>query len=110
MAQSYIVFDFGGNEDSAQQARYRLDHWRQTFHLTKKLEYKFEREAAGKKEDGDRIRVFVRLDFSDHERLSHQRWLERIPGEPPFKGLPSKVTRAGEAEFVATEKLFDDLN
>ncbi len=109
MAQSYIVFDFEGNEDSAQQARYRLDHWRQTFHLTKKLEYKFERKPAEKKEEGDRIRVFVRLDFSDHERLSHQRWIERIPVEPPFKGVPAKVIKSGEAEFAETTKLFDDL-
>jgi hypothetical protein len=110
MAQSYIVFDFGGNEDSAQQARYRLDHWRQTFHLTKKLDYKFERKPAEKKDDGEQIRVFIRLDFSDHERLSHQRWVERIPGEPPFKDAPAKITRTGEAEFAATVKLFDDLN
>src|SRR5580658_6462561 len=109
MAQSYIVFDFGGNEDSSQQARYRLDHWRQTFHLTKRLEYKFERKPAGKKEEGERIRVFVRLDFSDHERLSHQRWIERIPSEPPFKGTPAKIIRAGEAEFADTTKLFEDL-
>jgi hypothetical protein len=109
MAQSYIVFDFGGNEDSAQQARYRLDHWRQTFHLTKKLDYKFERKPAEKKEDGEQIRVFVRLDFSDHERLSHQRWVERIPVEPPFKGMPAKITRSGEAGFAETAKQFEEL-
>jgi hypothetical protein len=109
MAQSYIVFDFGGNEDSAQQARFRLDHWRQTFHLTKKLEYKFERKPAEKKDDGDQIRVFVRLDFSDHERLSHQRWVERIPVEPPFKGMPAKITKSGDAEFADTAKLFEEL-
>jgi hypothetical protein len=109
MAQSYIVFDFEGNEDSSQQARYRLDHWRQTFHLTKKLEYKFERKPVEKKEEGDRIRVFVRLDFSDHERLSHQRWIERIPVEPPFKGVPAKITRSGDEGFAETEKLFEEL-
>jgi hypothetical protein len=110
MAQSYIVFDFEANEESAQQARYRLDHWRQTFHLTKKLDYKFERKSAEKKDDGERIRVFVRLDFSDHEKLSHQRWVERIPGEAPFKGVSVKITRTGDAEFAATVKLFDDLS
>ncbi|HUK30227.1 MAG TPA: hypothetical protein VLV89_03875 [Candidatus Acidoferrum sp.] len=109
MAQSYIVFDFGANEDSAQQARNHLDTWRQTFHLSKKLEYKFERKPAEKKDEGDRIRVFVRLDFSDHEKLSHQRWIERIPMEPPFKGLPAKITRSGDAGFAETEKLFEEL-
>ncbi|MFZ0820823.1 MAG: hypothetical protein WAM91_12195 [Candidatus Acidiferrales bacterium] len=110
MAQSYIVFDFGGNEDSSQQARYRLDHWRQTFHLTKKLDYKFERKPAEKKGEGDQIRVFIRLDFSDHEKLSHQRWVERIPVEPPFKGVPAKITKAGDSDYVDTKKLFDDLS
>jgi hypothetical protein len=110
MAQSYIVFDFGGNEDSSQQARYRLDHWRQTFHLTKKLDYKFERKSAEKKGDSDQIRVLIRLDFSDHEKLSHQRWVERIPVEPPFKGTPVKITKAGDPDYADTKKLFDDLS
>jgi len=110
MAQSYIVFDFGGNEESAQQARYRLDHWRQTFHLTKKLDYKFERKTAEKKGDAEGIRVLIRLDFSEHEKLSHQRWLERIPAEPPFKGVSAATTRAGDPEFTDTKKLFDDLS
>ena len=110
MAQSYIVFDFGVNEDSAQQARHRLDGWKQAFHLAKKLEYKFERKPAGEKAGGDHILVIVRLDFSDHERLLHQRWMDRIPGEAPFKDAAPKVLNSGEPEFAATAKLFDDLN
>ena len=110
MAQSYIVFDFGANEESAQQARHRLDGWRQAFHLTKKLEYKFERKPGEKKDDSDRIRVLVRLDFSDHERLSHQRWIERIPGESPFKDASPRVLKAGETGFASAAELFDSLN
>jgi hypothetical protein len=56
------------------------------------------------------IRLIVRLDFSDHEKLSHQRWLDRIPSEEPFKDANPKIIRAGDPEFNATSELFDSLD
>ena len=166
MPQSYLIFDFGANEEAAQQARHRIEGWKQAFRLDKKLLLKFERSdvesAAGEKTEGEKvttaadktksgpvpsakargpkaeaektkaekpeagkteeeqtraeetndnqhIRLIVRLDFSDHERLSHQRWLERIPTEEPFKDASPKIVRHGEAEFAPTAKLFDSL-
>src|SRR5437867_6698575 len=48
MAHSYIRFDFGTDEDKAQQARHKLDGWRQAFRLDKKLQYKLDRpDSAG---------------------------------------------------------------
>jgi hypothetical protein len=122
MAQSFLVFDFGSNEEAAQQARHRIDGWKQAFRLDKKLLLKFDRKEAekegergagtGKEEpaskDG-RIVLIVRLDFSDHERLSHQRWLERIPSQAPFKDTQAKLIRQGDAEFANTEARFDAL-
>jgi hypothetical protein len=55
------------------------------------------------------IRILVRLDFSDHEKLSRQRWLERIPVEEPFKSAKSTVVRPGDPEFPATSDLYDTL-
>ncbi len=148
MAYSFLVFDFGGNEDAAQQARHRIEGWKQAFRLDKKLQVKFDRrepvtapEAAappkaakaatkGKSRTGAKsktagksdsksaeaavepseIRVIVRLDFSDHEKLSHQRWLDRIPAEEPFKSAHPKIVRAGESEFQVTSDLFDSLD
>jgi hypothetical protein len=116
MAQSFLVFDFGTDESLAQQARHRIEGWKQAFRLGKKLELKFERKepekAKGGKTDSDsseQIRLIVRLDFSDHERLSHQRWLDRIPSEEPFKSAKSEIIRHGEAEFEKTTELFDTL-
>ncbi|HEU0369354.1 MAG TPA: hypothetical protein VFR42_09105 [Candidatus Acidoferrum sp.] len=43
MAHIYMTFDFGTDEEKAQQARHRLDGWKQAFRLDKKLLYKFER-------------------------------------------------------------------
>ena len=148
MAHSFLIFDFGGNEDAAQQARHRIEGWKQGFRLDKKLQVKFERKeteanpdaapapkaaksgAKGKAKpgaksksggesasdansasaDSTQIRLIVRLDFSDHEKLSHQRWIERIPTEDPFKAASPRIFRAGEAEFKATSDLFDLLD
>ena len=150
MAYSFLIFDFGANEDAAQHARHRIEGWKQGFRLDKKLLVKFDRgepatardetpappptsskpAAKGKSKsggkpksestpdtqsapapaDGAQIHVIVRLDFSDHEKLSHQRWLDRIPVEEPFKDANPKVIRAGEPQFQATSDLFDSLD
>lgn len=120
MAQSYLIFDFGSDEAAAQQARHRIESWKQAFRLDKKILLKFDRQEASdpdggkakKKEEpaASRVRLLVRLDFSDHEKLSHQRWLERIPAEDPFKATRPEVVRSGEAAFEKTAELFDSLN
>jgi hypothetical protein len=149
MAHSFLIFDFGGDEETAQQARHRIEGWKQGFRLDKKLQVKFERKetdaaaevapksptkpaksaAKGKSKPGGKakstdgsapeadsaanapalIRLIVRLDFSDHEKLSHQRWIERIPTEEPFKAANPKIIRAGDADFKVTSDLFDSL-
>lgn len=117
MAQSFLIFDFGSDEEAAQQARHRIDRWKQAFRLDKKLLLKFDREERKDQEekkkdhgsDGQRILMIVRLDFSDHEKLSQQRWLDRIPSEAPFKEAHPKVIRQSDDEFTTTTKRFDDL-
>jgi hypothetical protein len=110
MAQSYLIFDFGANEEAAQRARHRIEGWRQAFRLGEKMQLKFERQAPKKTDGGERIRLLVRLDFSDHEKLSHQRWLDRIPAEEPFKEAAGQVVRHGDAAYDATADLFDTLD
>ena len=153
MAQSstselVLVFDFGSSEDVAQQARHRIDGWKQGFRLDKKLQVKFDRKetepqpaspsktSSGAAKDSSKtkpkassnshehdsskaeassesvsdIRLVVRLDFSDHEKLSHQRWLDRIPTEEPFKSTKFKIVRSGDPEFDKTSDLFDSLD
>ena len=134
MAQSFLVFDFGSDEESAQQARHKVDGWKQGFRLDKKVLLKFKRsepsegeaeaeEAQGEEKSGTKsrrkktaeasaketVQLIIRLDFSDHERLSHQRWLERIPSEAPFKDAQSKIIRQNDAEFAGTAEQFDSL-
>jgi hypothetical protein len=146
MAQTYLLFDFGSDEEKVQQARHKLEGWKQAFRLDKKLQYKLEREqvpepemSAAKAEPskaekpkpskakakskpkaktndklaetqnhGD-VKLLVRLYFSGHEKLSEQRWLDRIPAEEPFKSASPKIVRESEPEFAEILKQFDTL-
>jgi hypothetical protein len=155
MAHSYIRLDFGTDEEKAQQARHKLDGWRQAFRLDKKLQYKLDRpdsaavetvskrgpapkaappeKSKGKSAErtkgkeastkssappaekttaaaaNGKVSLLVRLYFSSHEKLSEQRWLDRIPSEEPFKSASPKVIHHGDAEFETTDKQFETL-
>jgi hypothetical protein len=154
MAHSYIRFDFGTDEEKAQQARHKLDGWRQAFRLDKKLQYKLDRPDSGPVETvskpepaakaaqpekskgkpaektkgkepstksgappaqkpvaatNGKVSLLVRLYFSSHEKLSEQRWLERIPSEEPFKSASPKVIHHGDVEFEAADRQFETL-
>lgn len=154
MAHSYIRFDFGTDEEKAQQARHKLDGWRQAFRLDKKLQYKVDRpeiaataatpnpepaakpappekskgkaaeKAKGKAASAKsspppsekpapapngKVSLLVRLYFSAHEKLSEQRWLDRIPSEEPFKSASPKVVHHNDPEFESTDKQFEAL-
>jgi hypothetical protein len=145
MPHIYMLFAFAKDEEKAQQARHKLETWKQAFRLDKKLLYKIERiaiEAA----DGDAadakstkpqkekkapakgkaakaktaveelppsnedIRLIVRLGFSGHEKLSEERWVQRIPSEEPFKEASPEIVKPGEAKFAATEQRFEELD
>lgn len=43
MAHTYLLFDFGNDEEKAQAARHKLEGWKQAFRLDKKLLYKLDR-------------------------------------------------------------------
>jgi hypothetical protein len=154
MAHSYIRFDFGTDEEKAQQARHKLEGWRQAFRLDKKLQYKVDRpesaaaetlpksetdataappekykgkaaekakgKAASAKSSAPpvekksaaangKVSLLVRLYFSSHEKLSEQRWLDRIPSEEPFKSASPKVVHHNDPEFESTDKQFETL-
>jgi hypothetical protein len=144
MAHTYMLFDLGSDEEKVQQARHKLENWKQAFRLDKKLQYKLEREqpdAPGESEaktepakaekpkaakantkskstsksdiaeseNSGPVKLFVRLYFSGHERLSEQRWLDRIPAEEPFKSASPKIVKETEPEFADILKQFDTL-
>ena len=141
MAHIYLLFDFAKDEQKAQQARHKLEGWKQAFRLDKKLLYKMERtsttpadsdatpakaekpektkrtakaKVAAKEEApppsaSEDIRLLIRLGFSGHEKLSEQRWLQRIPAEEPFHRASPTVVRPGDGNFEETETQFEEL-
>jgi hypothetical protein len=50
MSHIYIKLDFGTDEEKAQQARHKLDGWKQAFRLDKRLLYKLDRPESGSAE------------------------------------------------------------
>jgi hypothetical protein len=154
MAHTYLLFDFGTDEEKAQLARHKLEGWKQAFRLDKKLQYKLERaqdesetkaasehsekpaetpktekpktKASSKSKakhkskhaedsaeeapvSNGKVNLLVRLYFSGHEKLTEQRWLDRIPTEEPFKEASPRVVRQGEEQFDEIVKQFDSL-
>jgi hypothetical protein len=143
MAQTYLMFDFGTDEAKVQQARHKLDSWRQAFRLDKKLQFKFDRGEGSPPEEAvdaakpaseapksnaakpkskskpaeahtaaqnSAVKLLVRLYFSPHEKLSQQRWIDRIPTEEPFKSATVKVIPEDAPEFADTVSKFDSLD
>jgi hypothetical protein len=139
MAHTYMLFDFGADEDKAQQARHKLEGWKQAYRLDKKLQLKFDRasetqqaEEAPKQESAEKpkskssektknnsanqsesksgsVKLLVRLYFSAHEKLSEQRSLDRILADELFKGSDPKVVRASDKDFPDIDKQFEAL-
>jgi hypothetical protein len=67
-------------------------------------------EAASKETPSpEPVKLLIRLDFSSHEKLSEQRWVDRIPTEDPFQAASPKVIKPNDTEFADTEKQFEDL-
>jgi hypothetical protein len=135
MPHIYMQFDFGKDEEKAQLARHKLEVWKQAFRLDKKLLYKFERASDGEPAaepvaakpekskakskakhepeapaSNETVKLVLRLGFSNHEKLSEQRWVDRIPTEEPFLGASPKVLKPGDVHFSDTEKQFEELN
>lgn len=128
-SSTFLLFDFGTNEDAAQQARHKLEGWKQAFRLDKKLLFKFERAEAPAAEHAEKpkakekgrgkpkeasvpsgaVKLIIRLHFSDHEKLSRQRWIERIPIEEPFKDAAPRAVHPADADFSETTNRFDEL-
>jgi hypothetical protein len=152
MAHIYMSFDFGTDEEKAQQARHKLEMWKQAFRLDKKLLYKFDRESdetaapedaaeksdesekAAKKSKGSKsskskshskkktdaddgggdtpngnVKLYLRLAFSGHEKMTEERLLKKFPAEEPFSGLSPKAVKDGDTEFAELEEKFDSL-
>jgi len=71
-----------------------------------KAKEKEEPEAPASNEN---VKLLLRLAFSSHEKLSEQRWVQRIPTEEPFQAASPVVLKNGDARFAEVEKQFEEL-
>ena len=152
MPHIYFSFDFGTDEEKVQQARHKLEMWKQAFRLDKKMLYKFERESeaeassadggqkieetekagkkgkpakAGKPKSGGKrteeadggagaatgnVKLYLRLAFSGHEKMTEERLLKKIPSEEPFSGFSPQAVKDQDADFAELEAKFDSLD
>jgi chromatin remodeling complex protein RSC6 len=68
-------------------------------------------KSASKQEskDGGNVQLLVRLGFSGHEKITENRWVERIPTEEPFVAASPVTVKPNDTQFDETEKRFEDL-
>ena len=86
MAHTYMVFEFP-NEEKAQQARHKLEGWKQAFRLDKKLQVKFDRGDEATTESADAA--------AEHES-EH--------ADEPKRGAKSKSGSAKSAKATKSKK------
>jgi hypothetical protein len=125
MSQTILIFDFKTNEESAQAAWHKAESWKKGFRLGNEIAVKFERtqneapedeksekpkKKSETKEEKSHIRLLVRLAFSDHEKLTYTRWLDRIPTEEPFKNAKHEIHNQNDPGYEKAQELFDSLD
>ena len=130
MAHTYLLFDFGTDEEKAQLARQKLErpddeakdepeYAHEAAEKSKAEKPKAKSKAKHKSKESEvseeapaangKVNLLVRLYFSGHEKLTEQRWLDRIPSEEPFKEASPRVIRHGEEQFDEVDKQFESL-
>jgi hypothetical protein len=112
MFQSYLIFEFAPDALQLQQVRQRLNGWKQALRLGNRLQFKFsdpEASPDATAENARKIQLWVRLEFSAHERLSYHQWLERLRSEEPFKRNLVRVHSLREPGFEQLEEQFRAL-
>jgi hypothetical protein len=107
MSHIYIKLDFGTDEEKAQQARHKLDGWKQAFRLDKKLQYRLERpegpagEAAAKAETVEKAAPAAAAKSKGKTKAKSS---ESVP-EKPEATANGKVSLLVRLYFSAHEKL-----
>lgn len=105
MSHIYIKLDFGTDEEKAQQARHKLDGWKQAFRLDKRLLYKLDRpenagvEAAAKPEAAEKPAPPAKTKAKTKDKSSEP------AKEKPVAAANGKVSLLVRLYFSSHEKL-----
>jgi hypothetical protein len=105
MSHIYIKLDFGTDEEKAQQARHKLDGWKQAFRLDKRLQYKLDRpesaagEASAKPEAAEKPAPAAKSKAKTKDKSSE------AAKEKPVTAANGKVSLLVRLYFSSHEKL-----
>jgi hypothetical protein len=105
MSHIYIRLDFGTDEEKAQQARHKLDGWKQAFRLDKRLQYKLDRpenaagEASAKPEAVEKPAPAAKSKAKTKDKSSE------AAKEKPVTAANGKVSLLVRLYFSSHEKL-----
>src|SRR5450755_2180579 len=107
MAHIYMKFDFGTDEETAQQARHKLDVWKQAFRLDKKLQYKLDR---GEELEGEA--ATLASEESHEERRETKAAEKKHPDKKHSVGKPKAKQQTGKHDEAKDEApaIFDGRN
>jgi hypothetical protein len=106
MSHIYIKLDFGTDEEKAQQARHKLDGWKQAFRLDKKLQYKLERPEIPAGEAGANAESVEKPAASPAKSKGKAKAKSgEAAAEKPVAAANGKVSLLVRLYFSAHEKL-----
>ena len=107
MAHTYLLFDFGTDEEKAQLARHKLEGWKQAFRLDKKLQYKLERAEDEAKSEPEEAHKPTETPKSAKPKAKAKAKHKSKEAEPSEEASPAngKVNLLVRLYFSGHEKL-----
>jgi len=100
----YIRFDFGTDEEKAQQARHKLEGWRQAFRLDRRVQYKMDRPANTATETVTKAVPAEKSPASSPK--TKEKTAAKAPAKPAGKSSEAAGSKAAaKADGAADEKV-----
>jgi len=105
MSHIYIKLDFGTDEEKAQQARHKLDGWKQAFRLDKRLLYKLDRPESSGGEAAAKTEVVEKPAAAAKSKGKTKGKSSEAAKEKPAGAANGKVSLLVRLYFSSHEKL-----
>jgi hypothetical protein len=105
MSHTYIKLDFGTDEEKAQQARHKLDGWKQAFRLDKRLLYKLDRPESAAGEGARKAEAAEKPSPAAKSKVKTKDTSHAPAAEKPLAVANGKVGLLVRLYFSSHEKL-----
>lgn len=105
MSHIYIKLDFGTDEEKAQQARHKLDGWKQAFRLDKRLQYKLARPEDADGEEAAKAEAPEKAASASKAKGKTKEKASEAAAKKPAVAANGKVSLLVRLYFSSHEKL-----